>query len=215
MKKIFNVLLIIVIILAFWYFVMAKYPNNNLVVKMKSLIGIENVSTGNEVSGDKINNEWPKICTMEYAPVCGKVNVQCVKAPCNPVEQTFGNKCTMEANKLAEFLYTWECKTTKPNLSNCEAYFDGCNNCSVVNWKVSACTMMYCETPGEPKCTKEKSKNNVGIANPASVNCEDNGWTLEIKDETGWQIGICNFPDGSSCEEWAFMRGECKKGDNS
>jgi len=34
-----------------------------------------------------------EICTMEYAPVCGLVEVQCVTTPCNPVPQTFGNAC--------------------------------------------------------------------------------------------------------------------------
>lgn len=34
-----------------------------------------------------------EICTMEYAPVCGLVDVQCVTTPCNPVPQTFGNAC--------------------------------------------------------------------------------------------------------------------------
>jgi hypothetical protein len=32
-------------------------------------------------------------CTMEYAPVCGSVQVQCVTSPCNPIRQTFGNSC--------------------------------------------------------------------------------------------------------------------------
>lgn len=32
-------------------------------------------------------------CTEEYAPVCGKRQVQCIKAPCEPVEQTYSNKC--------------------------------------------------------------------------------------------------------------------------
>jgi len=34
-----------------------------------------------------------EVCTMEYAPVCGLVEVQCVTAPCDPVEETFGNAC--------------------------------------------------------------------------------------------------------------------------
>lgn len=48
-------------------------------------------------------------CTMEYAPVCAEVQVQCIKEPCDPIQQTFGNKCMMEANSLATFLYTGEC----------------------------------------------------------------------------------------------------------
>jgi len=53
----------------------------------------------------------------------------------------------------------------------------------------------------------------VGIANPASVYCEQNGGELitrEIEDEG--QTNFCQFEDGSMCEEWAFMRGECQKG---
>jgi putative hemolysin len=48
------------------------------------------------------------------------------------------------------------------------------------------------------------------LANPASVYCEQYGGTLEIRtDETGGQIGVCVFADGSECEEWAYFRGEC------
>lgn len=36
-------------------------------------------------------------CTMEYAPVCGKMSVQCITAPCLPAEQTFGNACMAKA----------------------------------------------------------------------------------------------------------------------
>ena len=33
-------------------------------------------------------------CTLEYAPVCGLVEVQCIKAPCYPVPETFSNGCS-------------------------------------------------------------------------------------------------------------------------
>jgi predicted secreted protein/putative hemolysin len=54
----------------------------------------------------------------------------------------------------------------------------------------------------------------AGLANPASVYCGDVGGTLEImKDATGGEYGMCNFPNGTSCEEWALFRGEgCKAG---
>jgi hypothetical protein len=59
----------------------------------------------------EVIDEDPVACTMEYAPVCASVAVQCIKAPCPAVEQTFGNKCMMDANKLATFLYEGECET--------------------------------------------------------------------------------------------------------
>jgi hypothetical protein len=48
------------------------------------------------------------------------------------------------------------------------------------------------------------------MPNPASVYCEKNGYTLEIRTAAdGSQSGVCVFPDGSSCDEWAYYRGEC------
>lgn len=53
----------------------------------------------------------------------------------------------------------------------------------------------------------------TGLPNPASVFCEENGGTLEFRiGTTGGTVGICIFPDGSECEEWAYMRGECALG---
>lgn len=106
--------------------------------------------------------------------------------------------------------YVW----TGMDLTNCTSYFDGCNNCTVENGRPSACTLMYCETPAEPKCNEYASgttnTGSVGLANPASVNCIDNGGTLEIvTGPNGGQIGMCTLKDGTVCEERAYMRGEC------
>jgi len=46
------------------------------------------------------------ICTMEYAPVCAEVQVNCINEPCLPVQKTFWNSCTAGKNKI---LYNWEC----------------------------------------------------------------------------------------------------------
>jgi putative hemolysin len=50
----------------------------------------------------------------------------------------------------------------------------------------------------------------VGMANPASEYCLDHGGSLEIRSDQVGQWGVCKFPDGSECEEWAYMNGECK-----
>jgi putative hemolysin len=50
----------------------------------------------------------------------------------------------------------------------------------------------------------------VNMPNPASAYCEQNGNKLEIRTAAdGSQSGICVFPDGSTCDEWAYFRGEC------
>jgi predicted secreted protein len=50
------------------------------------------------------------------------------------------------------------------------------------------------------------------IANPASTFCIQNGGKLEIRKTPAGEVGYCIFADKSECEEWAFMRGECKPG---
>ena len=64
-------------------------------------------------------------------------------------------------------------------------------------------------------CAQEESEQNkVTLANPASVNCTEQGGTLEIRtDEQGGQAGYCLFADGSECDEWAYFRGECNPGE--
>jgi hypothetical protein len=52
--------------------------------------------------------EEPKMCTKEYMPVCAKVQVQCIKAPCNPILQTYSNSCMAWEN---EIVYQWACNT--------------------------------------------------------------------------------------------------------
>jgi hypothetical protein len=48
------------------------------------------------------------------------------------------------------------------------------------------------------------------MPNPASLYCEQNGNKLEIQTAAdGSQSGVCVFPDGSTCDEWAYFRGEC------
>jgi putative hemolysin len=59
-------------------------------------------------------------------------------------------------------------------------------------------------------CGTTTAEPTTGLANPASVYCEEQGYTLEMRtDADGGQYGVCIFPDGSECEEWAFYRGEC------
>jgi putative hemolysin len=73
--------------------------------------------------------------------------------------------------------------------------------------------------PAEPAAasteapTEEGGQEGLGIANPASVYCEQQGGKLEIRDETDGQVGYCVFDDGSECEEWAYLRGECAPGE--
>lgn len=53
----------------------------------------------------------------------------------------------------------------------------------------------------------------VGLPNPASVACIEQGGELTMVDRPGGQVGICKLRDGRSCEEWALFRdGRCVPG---
>ncbi len=62
------------------------------------------------------------------------------------------------------------------------------------------------------QCAPGGETPQVGMANPASVFCAENGGTVDIRDETNGQVGYCVFDDGSECEEWAYFRDECSPG---
>ena len=58
--------------------------------------------------------------------------------------------------------------------------------------------------------------NSSGLANPASVYCIQHNGSLQIKvNLDGSQYGVCVFADKTSCDEWAFYRGECGARDSS
>jgi putative hemolysin len=63
-------------------------------------------------------------------------------------------------------------------------------------------------TPTLPPAATPASDAN--LPNPASVFCEQQGYRLEMRTAAdGSQSGVCVFPDGAECDEWAFYRGEC------
>ena len=69
----------------------------------------------------------------------------------------------------------------------------------------SSCTPRSVVTPAITTLTPA-----AGLPNPASVFCQEQGFRLELRTAaTGSQSGICHFPDGSQCDEWAYYRGEC------
>ena len=55
-------------------------------------------------------------------------------------------------------------------------------------------------------------KDEVKLANPASVFCAENGGKTSIRIENYGDVGYCLFDDGTQCEEWAYFRGECQPG---
>jgi putative hemolysin len=77
---------------------------------------------------------------------------------------------------------------------------------TIILISLTACTALQLQNP-EPTA---KVTPPVNMPNPASVYCKQNGNRLEIRTAAdGGQSGICIFPNGSTCDEWAYYRGEC------
>jgi hypothetical protein len=62
--------------------------------------GCEPVQTDGKLKAIDCTDPRPEICYDIYRPVCGQVQVQCIRAPCPPVMQTFANNCQACANSL-------------------------------------------------------------------------------------------------------------------
>ena len=77
---------------------------------------------------------------------------------------------------------------------NCATWFDGCNTCSVNNGQLGACTLMYCYTNNEAKCTSYYKNGNriLNIGDICYRFCEDNSQSY-IDNKEG-------CPDSSKCK---------------
>lgn len=47
----------------------------------------------------------------------------------------------------------------------------------------------------------------AGIADPASVNCEEKGGKVEVYDGKNGQVGFCRLGDQAAIAEWTLFRG--------
>jgi putative hemolysin len=76
---------------------------------------------------------------------------------------------------------------------------------TIILMALTACTSLRVQMSNPPA-----TEILPNMPNPASVYCEQNGNTSEIRTAAdGSQSGVCIFPDGSTCDEWAYFRGEC------
>ena len=70
---------------------------------------------------------------------------------------------------------------------------------------IAAATLSACAGADNPK--KSPEQGDVGMANPASVFCEQQGGkSVNRKDKDGNEYGVCHLPDGKVVEEWEYFR---------
>jgi putative hemolysin len=75
-------------------------------------------------------------------------------------------------------------------------------------WRFALLIQVLACLSGQP--TAGQTEQKAELPNPASLSCTKKGGKLEIrKDSKGGEYGVCIFPDGRECEEWAFIRDQC------
>jgi hypothetical protein len=113
-------------------------------------------------------------CTKEFVPVCGKYQVQCIKAPCPPLDTTYQNRC--EAEKAgATDIKEGACVDKEPNPEGACLSFDG-------NW-----------LPETQECegmSKEQCEELGGTFNECASACRNNP-TAEVC--TMQCVIVCQF----------------------
>jgi len=160
--------------------------------------GMEPVQIQRSVAGKVQIYVGPVACTKEYKPVCGSKPIVCITTPCNPIQQTYGNRCEMNADG-ATFLYEGQCRsTTDPaNDPRCKAWYDGCNTCSrSAPGQPAMCTLRACMLGSEMKayCTAwfDDSGNK-----PPVISSFSGPTTLAINGIGTWTIKASDPENGS------------------
>jgi len=166
------------------------------------------------------------VCTKEYVPVCGSKQVQCITTPCNPVQQTYSNRCMLNADG-ATYLYAGQCRDTSTDPSadpRCRAWYDGCNSCSRETPNSPAmCTLRACFQQEPAYCTAyfddDTTANRPPIissfSGPTTLDVNETGtWTIRASDpENGplsysvnWGDEYYAFPYAASSAQEQFTQ---------
>ena len=87
------------------------------VAKWQTSQGVSSVGSVGPMSRERIKY-WcgggNTACTKEYVPVCGSKPIVCITTPCNPIQQTYGNRCEMNAGG-ATFVHEGQCRSDSAN----------------------------------------------------------------------------------------------------
>lgn len=155
-------------------------------------------------------------CPMIYQPVCAAHQVQCIKAPCYLVYQTYGNSC-MAGAADSKVIHEGECtgaetgpikgpkadEPTPPVLgqpytppASCIAWYDGCNSCGRGANGEAFCTMRACLVQGVGYCTTYASttsnvvpRGGMWMMNNVPTNSDATSsyvYTQPIPLQSGW-----------------------------
>ena len=69
-----------------------------------------------------------------------------------------------------------------------------------------------CAASSASSSLKADQQKRIGMPNPASAFCVEQGGRLEIRETPDGDAGYCHMPDGRVVEEWELFRSQHKDG---
>ncbi|HNY35753.1 MAG TPA: DUF333 domain-containing protein [Candidatus Pacearchaeota archaeon] len=173
--------------------------------------GITCLDVVNPVCG-KDNKDYGNICEAKKVGVDVAYKGKCGTCIMEGKVLTEGKTCCPEykvCSKSGQNICQKSCETSNQDNEKvvCTALWDpvcGVNKKTYSNECFSKAAGVNIKYKGE--CQKETSE----VANPASVFCTQQGYTLEMRsNDDGSQYGVCIFGEGKECDEWKFYNKEC------
>jgi hypothetical protein len=81
-------------------------------VENNKLVSVKPITTAPEPYLNLCTKEQrgADFCIQVYQPVCAEVQIQCIRAPCYPIKETFSSSCEACKNQLVNSYTTGECK---------------------------------------------------------------------------------------------------------
>ena len=150
-------------------------------------------------------------CTKEYKPVCGSKPIVCITTPCNPIEQTYGNRCAMEADG-ATFLHEGQCRADWKEPADdpqCRKWTEGkaCGSTcerAVAGGPIAACGsyLMKCAVPSGPPWPPPPEPSRCleyfGTASnkPPTISSFSGPTTLAVNQSGTWTINASDPENG-------------------
>ena len=208
--------------------VLNQFQSLNISPESKRILDDVQSQVVNRINSDDI------VCTQVYSPVCGN-NGQTYSNACEAKKAgttiNYNGECGACVKENEKALQNkQECCS---GLIFCPVSTTDASNVGICR---KSCEQTVCTTEYDPvcgnngktysnqcnadnagvkvknkgKCESSTSNSGTGLANPAAEYCINSGYTLEFrKNSDGGQYGVCQFPDGTECDEWDFYNKKC------
>ncbi len=133
-----------------------------------------------------------QICPADYSPVCATVPVQCIKAPCKPLTQTFANSCVAKVAGATTYS-TWVCQVNSSQIVGNDRDSHGCIWSAWYSWSA---VEKKCIRPWEKKVTsRELLQSGTWVLKTFNGKAISWTWTLTFE-KNSFNAKLCNTLNG-------------------